>query len=192
MLHHLKHALLTLAAIFFLIEAWLWDMTIALGRWLVGLLPWQEFKDFFARLVERLPPYGALPLFVIPVVVIEPLKIVAIRALAHGHFIKGVLAFIALKFIGVALIAFIFDLTRDKLLAIGWFERFYAWVVLWRDKAHAFIAPYKASVREKIAELKAQLSDLRRRLGLPEGRGGLVETLARLRARVQKTRKVEP
>ncbi len=189
MLHRLKHALLTLAAIFFLIEAWLWDMTIALGRWLVGLLPWQEIKDLVARLIGRLPPYGALPLFLIPVIVIEPLKIVAIRALAHGHFVKGVLAFIALKFIGVALIAFVFDLTRDKLLSIGWFARFYAWVILWRDKAHAFIEPYKASVREKIAELKAQLPELRRRLGLPEGRGGLVETLGRLRARVRKAQR---
>jgi hypothetical protein len=189
MLHRLKHALLTLAAIFFLIEAWLWDKTIALGRWLVGLLPWQDFKQAFARLIERLPPYAALSLFLIPVIVVEPLKIVALRALAHGHVIRGVLAFIVLKFVGVGLIAFVFDLARDKLLSIGWFARFYAWVIFWRDKAHVFIAPYKESVRAKIAELKAQLPELRRRLGLPEGRGGLVETLARLRARVQKSQR---
>jgi hypothetical protein len=187
--HRLKHALLTLAAIFFLIEAWLWDITIALGRWLIGLVPWQAFKDAIVRLIAGLPPYGALPLFLIPFIVIEPLKIVALRALAHGHFLRGILAFIALKFVGVGLIAFVFDLTRDKLLSIGWFARFYAWVIQWRDKAHAFIEPYKASVREKIAELKAQLPELRRRLGLPEGRGGFGETLARLRARVRKAQR---
>ena len=187
--HRLKHALLTLAAIFFLIEAWLWDMTIALGRGLIGLLPWQEFKDAIVRLIAGLPPYGALPLFLIPVIIIEPLKIVAIEQLAHGHIFRGILAFIVLKFVGVALVAFVFDLTRDKLLSIGWFARFYAWVIMWRDRAHAFIAPYKEDVRAKLAELKAQLPELRRRLGLPEGHGGLGETLARLRARVRKAQR---
>ncbi len=187
--HRLKHALLTLAAIVFLIEAWLWDMTIALGRFAIGLLPWQAFKDAVVRLISGLPPYGALPLFVIPVAVIEPLKIFAIRALAHGHFLRGVLAFLALKFIGVALVAFIFDLTRDKLLTIGWFARFYAWVIKWRDKAHAFIEPYKASVRAKIVALKARLAEIALRLDLSAGRGRLGETLLRLRARVRRAQR---
>lgn len=69
--HRLKHALLTFAAVIFLVEAWLWDKAIAIGHWAVGLLPWKEFKDPVVALIERLPPYGALPLFLIPVAVIE-------------------------------------------------------------------------------------------------------------------------
>ena len=187
--HRLKHALLTFAAVVFLVEAWLWDMTIVLGHWVIGLLPWQAFKDAVIRLVGGLPPYGALPLFFIPVAVIEPLKIVAIQQLAHGHFLRGVLAFVVLKFVGVALVAFVFDLTREKLLTIGWFARFYAWVMKWRDRAHAFIEPYKASVRVQVADLKARLADIRRSLNLPAGRGGLVETLLRLRSRVRRTQR---
>ena len=91
---------------------------------------------------------------------IEPLKVVAIREVAHGHLLRGVLAFIVLKFVGVGLVAFVFDLTRDKLLAIGWFARFYTWIILWRDRAHAFIAPYKAAVRARIAVLEARFADL--------------------------------
>ncbi len=188
MLHRIKHALLTLAAIVFLIEAWLWDMTIALGRWVVGLVPWQEFKQAIVRLIERLPPYGALPLFLVPVAVIEPLKFFAIEQIAHGHLFWGLMTFVVLKFVGVGLVAFIFDLTRDKLLAIGWFERFYQWMVKWRDKAHAFIEPYKEVVRAQIADLKRQLAALRLRLNLPQGRGGALEMLARLRARVRRAR----
>ena len=183
--HRLKHALLTLAALIFLVEAWLWDMTIALGRWAANLLPWQEFKEAVARMIERLPPYGALPLFLIPVVVIEPLKFLAITQIAHGHFMRGLFTLIVLKFVGVGLIAFIFDLTREKLLAIDWFARFYEWVIMWRDKAHAFIEPYKSVVLAQIAELKALLVDLQRSLNLSAGKGGLTETLARIRARVR-------
>jgi len=184
--HRLKHALLTVAAVIFLIEAWLWDLTIALGHWAVGLLPWQDFKDAIVRLVQRLPPYGALPLFLIPVAVVEPLKFFALEQIAHGHIMSGILAFVVLKFVGVGLVAFLFDLTRDKLLAIGWFARFYDWVVKWRDKAHAFIEPYKVIVRAQVAELKARVLDLERRLNLPARKGGVMELLVRLRAKVRR------
>ena len=106
----------------------------------------------------------------------------AIREVAHGHLLRGVLAFIVLKFVGVGLVAFVFDLTRDKLLAIGWFARFYTWIILWRDRAHAFIAPYKAAVRARIAVLKARIADLE----ASSGKGGFLDILARLRARVRR------
>ena len=184
--HRLKHALLTFAALIFLVEAWLWDKTIALGRWAADIAPWQDFKEAVIRQVERLPPYGALPLFLIPVVVIEPLKFVAMTQIAHGHFVRGLFTFIILKFVGVGLIAFIFDLTREKLLAIDWFARFYEWVIEWRDIAHDFIEPYKAIVLTQVAELKASLDDLQRSLNLPAGKGGVVALLSRIRARVRK------
>lgn len=188
MVHRLKHILLTLAAIVFLIEAWLWDKSIALGRWALGLIPWEEFKRRVARLIERLPPYGALPLFLLPVVVVEPLKVVAVSQIAHGHILSGLLAFLVLKFVGLGLIAFVFDLTRDKLLAIGWFARFHAWVVKWRDIAHAFIEPYKRAVRARIADLRTRAADLLRRLEPSSGGGRLIEALQRVRSRVRKTR----
>ncbi len=184
--HRIKHALLTVAAVVFLVEAWLWDMTIAIGHWAVGILPWQNFKETVVRLIGRLPPYGALPLFLIPVAVIEPLKVVAIRQITHGHLLLGVLAFVVLKFVGVGLVAFLFDFTRDNLLAIGWFARFYEWAVKWRDKAHEFIEPYKVALRARIADLKARISDIKRILYPSAGKGGLMETLTRVRARVRR------
>jgi hypothetical protein len=184
--HRVRRALLTVAAVAFLVEAWLWDMAIALGYWVIDLVPWREFKDVVARLIERLPPYGALPLFLIPVAVIEPLKVVAIEQVARGHLLRGILAFVVLKFVGVGLIAFVFDLTREKLLAIGWFARFHDWIVMWRGRAHDFIEPYKMAVRARIAGLKARISDLKRKLNSPAGKGGVLEVLTRLRAKARK------
>jgi hypothetical protein len=179
MFHRLKRSLLTFAAVLFLVEAWLWDGAIAFGHWAIGLLPWQKFKDAVARLIERLPPYAAMTFFLIPLGVVEPLKIVAVTEIARGHFFRGAFAFLVLKFVGLGLVAFIFDLTRDKLLSIGWFARFYDWVIKWRDKAHDFIEPYKAAARALVAEFKAALD-------LAPGKGGFLELLTRLRARVRK------
>jgi hypothetical protein len=183
----LKHALLTLAAILFLIEAWLWDKSILIGRRALALVPWEAFKQKVARLIDRLPPYGALPFFLLPVALVEPLKIVAVRQIAHGHWLTGLLAFVALKFIGVGLIAFVFDLTREKLLAIAWFARFYHWIVRWRDIAHAYIEPYKAAVLARIAELKARAADFIRGREAGGGGGRLMEALARVRARIRRS-----
>jgi hypothetical protein len=187
MLRRLRHFLLTLAAVLFLIEAWLWDWTLALGRAAIRLLPWQAFKDAVARLILGLPPYGALALFVIPVFVVEPLKVFAVRAMAHGHILQGLLGLAALKFVGVGVFAFIFDLTRDKVLEIAWFARFYRWVLMWRDRAHAFIAPYKASVTARLAALKAQSRALLTQvLGEPSDAEGFIASLGRLRARIRR------
>jgi hypothetical protein len=152
----------------------------------IDRLPWRAFKDALARLIVHLPPYGALLFFLIPLAVVEPLKIVAVDQIAHGHFLSGIMTFVVLKFVGLGLVAFIFDLTRDKLLTIGWFARFYNWVVKWRDRAHNFIEPYKAAARAVIADLKARIADLERALDLAPGKGGFLEALARLRARVRK------
>jgi hypothetical protein len=158
---------------------------IALGHWAVGMLPWQVFNDAVVRLIGRLPPCGALPLFLIPVAVIEPLKIVAIQQITHGHLLRGVLAFAVLKFVGVGLVAFVFDLTREKLLAIGWFARFYCLVEKWRDKAHEFIEPYKVAAR---ADRRSQSAHLGHQTHpYPStGKGGLIEMLTRVRARVRR------
>ena len=187
MLHRLRHFVLTLAAVLFLIEAWLWDWTQALGRAVIRLLPWQAFKDAVARVIASLPPYAALTLFVLPIFVVEPLKVFAVRAMAHGHIIKGLLGLAALKFVGVGVFAFIFDLTRDKVLEIGWFARFYRWVLMWRDKAHVFIAPYKAAVAARLAALKAQSRALLAQVfGEPSDGQGFIASLGRLRARIRR------
>ncbi len=186
MLHRLRNFLLTLAAVLFLIEAWLWDWTLALGRAAIRVLPWRAFKDAVARIIESLPPYGALTLFVLPVFVVEPLKVFAVGAMAHGHIFEGLLGLVALKFVGVGVFAFIFDLTRDKVLEIGWFARFYRWVLMWRDRAHAFIEPYKAAVAARLALIKARARALvTQALGESGKVEGFVGSLARLRARIR-------
>jgi hypothetical protein len=52
------------------------------------------------------------------------------------------------KFLGVGVTAFVFDVTRPKLLEMAWFERLYDFVMELRAKAKALVDPVKARIVE--------------------------------------------
>ena len=54
------------------------------------------------------------------------------------------------KAIGVGVTAFVFDVTRDKLLETHWFERLYELVLKLRAKATELVDPIKRRIRELI------------------------------------------
>lgn len=182
-----------LLAVVFLFEAWLWDV---LGRallWLAGLIPLAALKQRLARMLERLPPPVVLLVFLIPLAIIEPLKFLGIWMITHHHMILGILAFVAAKMAGLGVTAFLFEITRTKLLSMRWFERFYEWVLQIRAMAHAFIAPYKLKIKEAMAPVKAHVHEmlvaLRGRLVALRGHGtGLGSKLASLRNWARRSR----
>ena len=55
------------------------------------------------------------------------------------------------KLVGVGVTAFVFDVTRAKLLEMRWFERIYALVLRVRAKAAELVDPIKRRIRELIA-----------------------------------------
>ena len=145
-------------AIVFLVEAWLWHHAVRLGHWLVRLLPYEAFKRAVKRFIDLLPPWATLIVFVVPIAVVEPLKLVAVYFLTHGYVLLGILGFIALKIIAFALIAFMFELCRDKLLQMGWFVKLYLWFVAAEHWAHALMDPYKARIKLWMAQARARLA----------------------------------
>jgi hypothetical protein len=54
------------------------------------------------------------------------------------------------KFVGVGVTAFIFDVTREKLLEMQWFERLYDFILMIRDKAKALVEPMKQRIRDML------------------------------------------
>ncbi len=146
--------MLALAALF-LFETWFWSLCVALGRRIVGLLPWRDFKAAVKRGVGVLPAPAALLVFLIPVAIVEPIKVVCLGLIAHGHWFYGVLGFIALKFVGLGLIAFVFDLTREKLMTMPWFVVVYGKVMAAHDWAHHLVEPFKAVVIARAKEWRA-------------------------------------
>ncbi len=89
-----------------------------------------------------------LIVFVVPVILLFPLKLVGVWLLAHRHWMGALATIIFAKFLGVGITAFIFDVTRPKLLQMQWFERLYTCVLSLRAKANALVDPVKQRIGE--------------------------------------------
>jgi len=113
----------------------------------VALIPLRTFKQWLAERVDTLSPAMTLIVFIVPVIPLFPLKLVGLWLLAHEYWISAILTIIFAKFLGVGVAAFIFDVTRDKLLEMDWFERLYEFVMELRARAHALVDPIKLRIK---------------------------------------------
>ena len=122
MIRRLLQPIWVLLAVIFLIEAWLWDHLEPIVAWFVALIPLRAFKQWLAERVDTLSPAMTLIVFIVPVIPLFPLKLVGLWLLTHEYWISAILTIIFAKFLGVGVAAFIFDVTRPKLLEMEWFE----------------------------------------------------------------------
>jgi hypothetical protein len=148
MLRRLLQPFWVLLAIIFLIEAWLWDHLEPIVARAVALIPLRAFKQWLAERVDSLSPAMTLIVFVVPVIPLFPLKLVGLWLFAHEHWLSAFCTLLFAKFLGVGVTAFIFDVTRPKLLEMGWFEALYDSVMKLRAKASALVDPIKRRILE--------------------------------------------
>src|ERR1700745_3237779 len=139
MLRRLLQPLWVLLAIVFLIEAWLWDHLEPIVARVVAWIPLQAFKQWLAERVDSLSPAMTLIVFIVPVIPLFPLKLIGMWLLVHEHWMSAVFTLLFAKFVGVRVTAFVFDVTRPKLLEMGWFEKMYESVMAMRAKANALV-----------------------------------------------------
>jgi len=168
---------LILLALFFLIEAWLWERLRPLVAAVVNVIAWDRLKRRLAKLIEWLPPWAVLIVFVVPFIVLLPLKFAEVYFLVHRQWFAAILVLVLAKLLGLGVTAFIFDVTRPKLLEMAWFRRLYELALHLLEKAHALIDPIKLRIRAAV----------RRYVWLfRPGRGGrFFRRLARIRRRMQ-------
>src|SRR5713226_4749943 len=150
MMRRLLQPIWILLAIIFLIEAWLWDHLEPIVAWFVALIPLRAFKQWLAERVDTLSPAMTLIVFIVPVIPLFPLKLAGLWLLTHEYWISAILTIIFAKFLGVGVAAFVFDVTRDKLLEMDWFETLYEFVMELRAKAHALVDPIKLRIRDAL------------------------------------------
>ena len=138
-----------LAAIFILLEDWLWDDLARLAA-AIGRLP--VFHQI-ESLIVRLPPYAALCFFGAPSLLLIPVKLAALYFISHGRPTLGLVIVIAAKVAGTALVARIFNLTRPNLLRIEWFARLYARFTSFKTRLYEAIkstAVYKVAHKQNL------------------------------------------
>jgi hypothetical protein len=148
MLRRLLQPIWVLLAVIFLIEAWLWDHLEPIVAWVVAKLPLQAFKTWLADRVDTLSPAMTLIVFAVPVIPLFPLKLIGFYLLTHQYWLSAVFTILFAKLVGVGITAFVFDVTRPKLLEMGWFERLYEFVMGLRAKAVALVDPIKLRILE--------------------------------------------
>src|SRR3954471_1645719 len=135
---------LVLLALIFVIEAWLWEHLRPLVAAVVNVIAWDRLKARLARVVEWLPPWAVLIVFVIPFIVLLPLKFLEVYFLVHRQWLGAIVVLVLAKLLGLGVTAFIFDVTRPKLLQMAWFRWLYESALTLLAKAHTLIDPIKA------------------------------------------------
>ena len=148
MIRRIFQPIWVLLAIIFLIEAWLWDHLEPIVAWVVARLPLNVFKEWLAERVDALSPAMTLIVFIVPIIPLFPLKLIGLWLLAHEYWISAIATILFAKFLGVGVTAFVFDVTRPKLLEMAWFEKLYEFVLELRAKATALVEPVKQRIRE--------------------------------------------
>jgi hypothetical protein len=140
-------------AVLFLVEAWLWEHLEPWVARIVAAIPLRAIKAWTAERVAHLSPPMALIVFVVPLIPLYPFKLFALWLIATEHFVAGLAAFALAQFVGLGLIAFIFDLTKPKLMQMAWFARVYEFMLRVKAKAHDIVAPVMARIRAQLRAL---------------------------------------
>ena len=145
MMRRLLQPFWVLLAVIFLIEAWLWDHLEPIVARIVAWIPLRTFKQWLSERVDTLSPAMTLIVFIVPVIPLFPLKLVGLWLLANEYWASAIFTIIFAKFLGVGVTAFIFDVTRSKLLEMSWFEKLYESVMALRAKATALVGSGQAA-----------------------------------------------
>ena len=112
-----------------LFEEWGWTPLANL----VGRLASHSVLARLERYMCALPPWAALLSFLLPVLLLLPVKLLALGLFAEGHVVTGVGLLAGAKLLGTALVARIFQLTQPALMQIVFFARWYRRWKGWKD-----------------------------------------------------------
>jgi hypothetical protein len=115
-------AVLAIAIPYFLLDAVFATVAIPLSKWIAGL-------GAFARIhrwVLALKPYPTLLLFLVPLIVLEPVKPLAAYLCATHHATLGISVLVIAELIKLVLIERLFSVSHAKLMSIPAFAWVYA------------------------------------------------------------------
>ncbi len=82
-----------------------------------------------------------------PLLVAEGGSFVSVVLMATGHVFVGMALYVAMKIFGLFLVPVIFEITREKLLALRWFAYLYEKFEALHAMARRFVAPYREAAK---------------------------------------------
>jgi hypothetical protein len=138
----MKPVFFVLAALYLAVDEIFASIATPIANWLSGLRMYAREPNW----IYTLSPYQSLALFLVPVLVLEPLKLVGTYLFATGRFMEAALVLAIGVTLKLVLIERLFDLTRNKLMTIPAFVWCYVRVLDWLEALPA-LQVVKAKMR---------------------------------------------
>lgn len=142
------------AVLYFVIDAVFATALRPFIRWLGRLAVLERLGAW----VRSLGPYPTLALFLVPVVLLEPVKPLGLYLLGTGHPVEGILVLGLGETLKIVLVERLFHMSRDKLMQIRLFARAHGFVVGWLDRLKA-LPPWRmvAAAARRVGAVVAAL-----------------------------------
>lgn len=137
----LGHFLRRLARALFAIPVVLYFLLADLVMWAIApaldLLAKLAFWHRVELAIAALPAYGALIVLAVPIVLLEPVKTVALWWMATGRFWIGLGVLLVAKIFEFVVILRLHAIATPKLLSIGWYAKLHHAVLALRERLYA-------------------------------------------------------
>jgi hypothetical protein len=101
--------------------------------------PGRIFWTPIRRWVQSLGPYASLCVVIVPLAIVEPLKLVAAVVAGTGHWVTGTVTIGCAYLLSLFFVERLFVIAKPKLLTLPWFAAGWKWFVAMRGKALALI-----------------------------------------------------
>ncbi len=134
-----KPIVFAIAIVYFLLDAIFAAVALPLSRWIAAHWAFERIK----RWIRSLPPYPTLLLFIVPLIVLEPVKPVAAYLVGTGRIALGLSALAVGEILKLVLVERLFCVSRDKLMSIPAF----AWAYGKYSAAKNYLMSLEASQR---------------------------------------------
>ena len=143
------------AAIYFVVDVVFVGLALPISRWFAAKFPLPRVRAW----IRSLPPYPCLALFSVPVILLEPVKMIAAYMAATGQFIWAAVTFVVGELLKLVLVERLFELTKNKLMKIppfAWAYRHYARAKAWMMQTEAWkaVRALTRSIRELLKDFR--------------------------------------
>jgi hypothetical protein len=86
------------------------------------------------RGLQQISPYLSLLLLLVPLLLVEPLKVVALIIAGKGHWLTGTAMLVAAYAASLLVIERLFRVLKPKIMTMGWFNRLWTGFVALRER----------------------------------------------------------
>jgi len=102
------------------------------------------------RVIQKLGPYQSLALLLVPLTLVEPLKLVALFVAGEGHWLTGTGMIVGAYAVSLLVVERLFKVVKPKLLTLSWFAKLWTLFVAIRNK----LSPWSSVPVERLVDTR--------------------------------------